>query len=85
MQMLSVIAQYSPEPQRNTLNDKLQKTTVYQNTYKNLKQHLKNMQSERHVSSDGLIRTLEIVKPAVSEDRRNIIEKVLQIHKILKT
>ncbi len=85
MQMLSVIAQYSPEPQRNSLNDRLQRTTIYQNTYKNLKQHLKSMQSERHVNSDGLVKTLEIVKPAISGDRRNLIEKVLQIHEILKS
>ncbi len=85
MQMLSVIAQYSPEPQRNSLNDRLEKTTIYQNTYKNLKQHLKSMQSERHVDSDGFVKTLEIVKPVINGEKRNIIEKVLQIHEILKS
>lgn len=85
MQILSIIAQYSPEPQRNSLNDRLEKATVYQNTYKNLKQHLKSMRSERHVDSDGVAKTLEIVKPIIVGERRNIIEKALQIHEILKS
>ncbi|WP_010250565.1 hypothetical protein [Acetivibrio cellulolyticus] len=85
MQMLSVIAQYSPEPHRNSLSDRLERTTVYQDTYKNLKQHLKNLQSNRQVDSEGIVKTLEIVKPIVDKDKRSLIEKVLQIHEILKS
>ncbi len=85
LQMLTVIAEYSPEPHRNTLSDNLEKSTVYHNTYKNLKQHIKNIQTNRHVDSEGLVRTLELVKPVLDKDRRSLIEKMLQIHEILKS
>lgn len=85
LQMLSVIAQYSPETHRNSLSDRLEKSTVYHDTYKNLKQHIKSIQSDRQVNSEGIVRTLEIVKPVVDKDKRSAIEKVLQIHEILKS
>lgn len=85
LQMLTVIAEYSPEPHSNTLSDNLEKSTVYHNTYKNLKQHIKNIQTNRHVDSEGLVRTLELVKPVLDKDRRSLIEKMLQIHEILKS
>ena len=49
IQILSVIAEYSPESQRSTFSDNLQKSTVYHNTYRNLKQHIKSIQSEVHL------------------------------------
>ncbi len=85
LQMLSVIAEYSPEPHRNILSDNLEKGTVYHNTYKNLMQYIKNLQTNRHVDSEGLARTLELVKPVLDKDRRSLIEKMLQIHEILKS
>ena len=85
IQILSVIAEYSPESQRSTFSDNLQKSTVYHNTYRNLKQHIKSIQTNRNLDSEGLARTLEIVKPILAKDRRNIVEKMLQIHQILKS
>jgi len=85
IQILSVIAEYSPENYRNTFSDKLQKSTVYHNTYRNLKQHIRNIQTNRHLDSDGLARTLELVKPILATDRRNLVEKMLKIHEILKS
>ena len=85
IKMLSVIAEYSPESHRDTFNENLQKSTLYHNTYRNLKQHIKNIQSNRHLDSDGLAKTLEIVKPILTKDRRNIVEKMLQIHEIIKS
>lgn len=85
LQMLSVIAEYSPEPHRNSLSDRLEKSTAYHTTYKNLKQHVKGIQENRHIDSEGLVKTLEIVKPVVDRDKRSLIEKVLQIHQILKS
>lgn len=85
IQILSVIAEYSPESQRSTFSDNLQKSTVYHNTYRSLKQHIKSIQTNRNLDSEGLARTLEIVKPILAKDRRNIVEKMLQIHQILKS
>lgn len=85
LQMLSVIAEYSPEPQRNSLNDRLEKSTVYHTTYKNLKQHVKGIQENRQIDSNGIVKTLEIVKPVMDRDKRSLIEKVVQIHQILKS
>ena len=67
IQMLSVIAEYSPESQRDTFSNNLQKSTVYHNTYRNLKQHIENIQTNRQLDSDGLARTLEIVKPILAK------------------
>ncbi len=85
LQILSVIAEYSPEPHRNLLSDRVKKSTAYHTTYKNLKQHVKDIQENRHIDSEGLVKTLEIVKPVVDKDKRSLIEKVLQIHQILKS
>jgi len=85
IKMLSIIAEYSPESQRDTFYENLQKSTVYHNTYRNLKQHIKNIQTNRHLDSEGLAKTLEIVKPILAKDRRNLVEKMLQIHEILKS
>lgn len=85
LQMLSVIAEYYPEPHRNTLSNNLKKSTVYHNTYKNLKHHIKNMQTSRSADSNEFARTLELVKPVLDKDRRSLIEKMLRIHEILKS
>jgi len=85
MQMLSVIAEYSPEPHNNTISKKLEKSAVYHNTYKNLKQHIKDIQTNRQVDTEGLAKTLEIVRPILDGDKRSFVDKMLQIQKILKS
>lgn len=85
LQMLRVIAEYSPEPQRNSISDRLERSTAYHTTYKNLKQHVKGIQQNRHIDSNSFVKTLEIVKPVMDKDKRSVIEKVVQIYQILKS
>lgn len=81
---LQVIAEYAPDPHKSALGDTLHRGSVYNNTYRDLKQHFKVVQ-EQGMNSDHLIRTLDIMKPVLSNRSRNLIEKVMKIYEILNS
>lgn len=82
-EMLSVIAQHSPETHRSSLSERLDKTNVYGEAYRGLKQHVKGIKSNDRIEKNDIIKTLHIIKPVVDERKQTLIEKILKIQEIL--
>ena len=83
-EMLQVLSEFSPEKYRGSLSRSLEQSTLYADTYKNLKQHLEGS-STRGVKSDDLIGAMQIIKPALRGKNLHTIEKVLRIYDILRS
>lgn len=83
-EMLQVLTQYSPESYRGNISKSLEESSLYADTYKNLKQHLKST-SSRSVKSEDLIDVMQIVKPALKGKNLHVIEKVLRIYEIMRS
>ncbi|ODM26555.1 hypothetical protein A7W90_10175 [Clostridium sp. Bc-iso-3] len=83
-EMLSIIAQYSPNTDRNNLlNENLNKTLMYSEVYKGLKHGISDIKSNNRVGKDDIIKTLHILQPVVDTRRQTLIEKILKIQEIL--
>lgn len=83
-QMLSIIAQYSPNTDRgNLLNERLDKTRMYSEAYKGLKHEIRDIKSNNRVGKEDIIKTLHILQPVVDTRRQTMIEKLLRIQQIL--
>lgn len=83
-EMLQVLAEFSPDKYRGSLSTSLQQSSLYADTYKNLKQHIRESSSHR-AKSDDLIRTMQIMKPVLTGRNQHNIEKILKIYEILKS
>ncbi|NLD45721.1 MAG: hypothetical protein GX660_00785 [Clostridiaceae bacterium] len=84
-QMLDVIAQYYPDDRNQELGDRLHKSTIYGETYRSLKQHVRTLKSSDRMERDDLIKTLKIIKPVVDTRKKQFIEKLVKIHEILNS
>lgn len=84
-QMLDVIAQYYPNDRDQTIGDRLHKSTIYGETYRSLKQHVRTLKSNNRIERDDLIKTLKIIKPVVNTKKKQFIEKLVKIHEILNS
>ncbi len=82
-EMLQVLAEFSPDKYRSNLASSLDQSSLYADTFKNLKQHLRDS-SSRSMKSDDIIDAMRIVKPAVKGKNEHMIDKVLRIYEILK-
>lgn len=83
-QVLNVIAQYAPEPYRQDVQTTVQKCCIYNDTYRNLKQHIRSTANHR-MNDEEFIRTLDIVRPVVGNRERILIEKIIKIYQIIKS
>lgn len=83
--VLEIIADYSPPEQKNLLASNIQKGALYGNTYRDLKSHIKKVQNTRSTNPEGIVRTLDIIKPIVDKDKRRMIEKILRVYEALNS
>jgi len=81
-QMLDTVASYSPPKYKKVLNQSIEISNNYRNTYRNLRNHMNSRTSNRP-SPGEIIKTLEIVKPILPNNQRVMVEKIEQIYKII--
>lgn len=80
-QVLDILSQYSPETRREPMQRTLQKSSVYMQTYKNLKQHMKTTES-RSMSRHNFVHTLTLMSPILSGRRQLMVEKILKLYEL---
>lgn len=80
--ILQVIAGNSPERSANLLKETLEKTTVFSDTYRNLKRHM-TLARNRSMNSGDLVETLNIIKPALSSQQKVLVDKVIKLFDVI--
>lgn len=80
--ILHIIAEYSPDRSGNLLSDILNRSEQYCDSYKNVKLHLNSTRNQR-VNRQNFINTLSVIKPLLDNRNKVMINKVLRIYEIL--
>ncbi|NSW89514.1 MAG: hypothetical protein HPY74_02330 [Firmicutes bacterium] len=86
-EVIRVIADYLPNSNNyrgNSLKEMVDKSAIYINTYKKLKQQLISARNGK-LNKNKLVETLAIVRPLLKNERKVIVDKVLKIYEILNT
>jgi hypothetical protein len=81
-EMLKTIAAYSPERYKSNINNSIELSNHYFNTYKNLKNHLKSANS-RKLNSVEIMQTLKLVKPVLPNRHKSVVEKIQNVYEII--
>jgi len=95
-EILEIIAQYSPNSYRNSISEAMSKSAAFSDTYRNLKNHLNRYKNGSNMNrnsteatnmptAEGVIRALDIIKPAAGEQSSYLIDKIIKIYDILKS
>jgi|LSQX01.1.fsa_nt_gb hypothetical protein len=84
-QVLEVIASYYPDNGNTALSERIQKSNLYGEAYRNMKHHVKTLQSNSRFGGKDLIKTLHIIKPIMDSQRKDFIEKLIKIHEIINS
>lgn len=85
-EIIKVIADYLPAENSyrgSNIQEIINRSTVYGNTYSQLKQHLFNAKEGR-LKQGRILETLEIVSPLLKDEPKITIDKVLKIYEIIK-
>ncbi len=85
-EIVKVIADYLPAENSyrgSNIQDIVNKSTTYGNTYSQLKQHLFHAKEGR-LKQGQLIETLAIVRPLLKDEPGITVDKVLKIYEIIK-
>ncbi|HOJ09329.1 MAG TPA: hypothetical protein PK733_01885 [Clostridiales bacterium] len=84
--VLIAIAKYLPEAsyRKNNLRKSLDKSILYGNTYKQLKDNMTSLRVDG-MDKNKLINTLSIVKPLLNGERADIVDKFLKIYDIINS
>ena len=81
---LRIITELSPRKNEKNIAEVIDKSSLYSNTYRNLKQHLRSADS-RDMNREALVKTLNIIKPFLSGRHTLFVDKLSKIHEILKS
>lgn len=81
---LKIINDLSPRQDKAQLGEMINKTAIYSNTYRNLKYHLRDMNT-RGFDKDMFLKTLNVIKPLLGNRYSAAIDKISKIHDILKS
>ncbi len=83
--ILNVIGEYSSSTrQGGSLINAVGKCDSLSCTYKDLKNHLRTMDS-RGPSGEGILKTLDLIRPALDSKSKTTIEKMLKIIEIINS
>ncbi|MCX8132052.1 MAG: hypothetical protein N3I35_18385 [Clostridia bacterium] len=82
IEILKVLSEFSPERHKGMLDTVVEKSRLYNDTYRNLKKHINSSRS-KGIDIGGIIKTLAIIKPTLDNRHRATADKILKIYEIL--
>jgi hypothetical protein len=80
--ILQALSEHSPDKPAKLLSETIDKTVTFSNTYKGLKRHL-SLSQERSMTGNDMLETLSIMKPALNNQQKVLIDKIIKIYDIL--
>lgn len=83
-EILGILAQYSPESYRNSLNNTLLRSNQYSDAYNHIKRDITSAKTG-NLNRDMLISTLEAIRPVTSVNKQSAIDKIVRIFEILSS
>ena len=81
LEVLKIIGDYSPGKNKEIIYSAVDMSSLYNNTYRNLKEHIQCSRS-RNINLNDLTKTLE-VRPIFRDRNRVAIDKLLKIYQII--
>jgi len=83
-EIIKIIAEHSPDTHRKILGETLNKSYQYSEAYKNIKQHLRATRNQA-IDKEALVKTLNAMRPLLSNRRKAMVDKLLKIYQMLKS
>lgn len=80
-QIFDILTRYSPQRDREPLEKTARQSSIYIDTYRNLKQQLKSPET-RKVNKDNFVNTLSLMKPVLSNRDKTLVDKILKLYEI---
>jgi hypothetical protein len=81
-QILSIIANYSPEKYKKPLTETISKVDVYRKSYKGLKRNISTMR-DQGFNRNQFIEILSLMQPVLDTRKQNMINKILKLIELL--
>ena len=82
--MLTIASEYNNSKRSSDFSDAIRKSSTLSNTYKGLKHHLSDTRNGK-VGRDRMVKTMELIKPVMSNKTGVSIGKAIRIYEILKS
>ncbi|MCR4435660.1 MAG: hypothetical protein QHH06_09865 [Clostridiales bacterium] len=83
-EIMQILAEYSPDRHKDNLSAAIEKSMMYSNTYRNLKQHLREARGKK-MDVPTVLKALEMLKPALGNNHNILIDKMVKIYEILRS
>jgi len=80
--VIKTISENAPEKHKTALNHTVELSNQYLDTYRSLKEHF-NTNIKKTVNKEDIIKTLQILKPALSIQKTVTVEKILRLYEAL--
>lgn len=81
-QILEILAQYSPERQRNIFGQTANRGKVYMEVFNNLNQRLSTYREKSILNRNDIVNTLTILEPVLGMREKAIIDKIVELNKV---
>lgn len=80
--ILEILAEYSPEKQRNILGQTANRGRLYMEVFNKLNQTLSTYREKSIIDRNDIVNTLAILQPVLSSREKVLIDKIIKLNEV---